>query len=316
MSKTGKLLIISGLSGAGKGTITRRLLEKYPDDYVLSVSATTRAPRPGETDGEDYFFKSREEFEHMIENKELLEYACYVNNYYGTPKAWVEGQLSAGRNVILEIEVQGAFQVKALMPDTVLVFVVAPTFEELRRRIITRGGVGPEELEQRLERAEEELKYKDKYDFVIVNDDVEKSVEMLHNISGYLNEEKVVIGEKDMLHPSYIDLMDAVNSEVPEGEEPIVQSRYSIVMAAAKRARQLVDGAEPLVDAEENEKPLSIAVDELYNHKVKILGDDVEEEEEEAITFYDDAEPEDAAEDIIIDDDAPASDIISDEEQE
>lgn len=309
MSRTGRLLIISGLSGAGKGTITKRLLEKYPEDYVLSVSATTRKPRPGEIDGTDYFFKTEEEFERMIAGGGFLEYAQYVNNYYGTPKAWVEKQLASGKNVILEIDVQGAFQVKAVIPDTVLVFVVAPTPEELRRRIITRGGVGEEELAQRLARAEEEIKFKDRYDFVIVNRDVEKSVEMLHNIQRSLNEEKFT-GEKNMLHPSYTDLMDAVNSEVPEGGEPIVHSRYSIVMAAAKRARQIVDGSDPLVEADDTEKPLSIAIEELYTHKVKILSEDAEEEDE--ITFSGE-EDEPFAEDAAFIGD---EEIISDENQE
>ena len=125
MSK-GILVVVSGFSGAGKGTVMNRLLEKY-DDYALSVSVTTRAPRPGEEDGSAYFFRSREEFEQLIREDALIEYAQYVENYYGTPRSYVEEQLSAGRNVILEIEIQGAMKVKEKIPEALLVFVTPPT---------------------------------------------------------------------------------------------------------------------------------------------------------------------------------------------
>ena len=129
MSK-GILVVVSGFSGAGKGTVMKRLLEKY-DDYALSVSVTTRAPRPGEEDGIAYFFRSREEFEQLIREDALIEYAQYVENYYGTPRSYVEEQLSAGRNVILEIEIQGAMKVKEKIPEALLVFVTPPTVAEL-----------------------------------------------------------------------------------------------------------------------------------------------------------------------------------------
>ena len=142
-TQTGILTVISGFSGAGKGTIVKRLLEKYPQNYALSISATTRAPRPGEQDGREYFFRSVDCFEKMIENDELLEYARYVSNYYGTPKAYVQEQLKSGRDVILEIEIQGALKIKEKYPDTLLLFVTPPSFEELERRLVGRGTETP-----------------------------------------------------------------------------------------------------------------------------------------------------------------------------
>ena len=177
----GVLVIVSGLSGAGKGTICKRLLEKYPN-YVLSVSATSRQPREGEVHGREYFFITKEEFEERIEQGKLLEFAQYVDNYYGTPKDWVEEQLEAGKDIILEIELQGAFQVREKIPEAVLVFILPPDMEELKRRLINRGTETMEQIEKRLKRAEEEMEYVSQYDYVIVNEDVEKSVDMLHNI--------------------------------------------------------------------------------------------------------------------------------------
>ena len=177
----GILLIVSGLSGAGKGTICKRLLEKYPD-YRLSVSVTDRAPRPGETHGKEYFFLTTDAIEEKIRNGELLEHARYVNHYYGTPRDWVEDQMEQGNNVILEIELQGAFQVREKMPEAVLIFIMPPSMEELERRLRGRGTETEEEIQKRLSRAEEELAFVDRYDHVIVNEDVEKSVDLLHNI--------------------------------------------------------------------------------------------------------------------------------------
>ena len=134
----GILVVVSGFSGAGKGTVMKRLMEKY-DGYALSVSATTRKPRPGEEDGREYFFRTRDEFEKLIEEDALLEYARYVENYYGTPRSYVEEQLQAGRNVILEIEIQGAMKIKEKIPEALLVFVTPPTVEELERRLTGRG---------------------------------------------------------------------------------------------------------------------------------------------------------------------------------
>ena len=138
MNEKGILIVVSGFSGSGKGTIMRELLKKY-DNYALSVSATTRAPRPGEEEGREYFFKSTEEFEKMIAKDELIEYARYVDNYYGTPRVYVEEQLEAGKDVVLEIEIQGALKVKEKFPDTLLLFVTPPSAQELRSRLVGRG---------------------------------------------------------------------------------------------------------------------------------------------------------------------------------
>ena len=139
MSEKGRLVVVSGFSGAGKGTLMKALMEQYGNDYALSVSATTRNPRPGERDGIDYFFVTTEKFEQMIEADELIEYAQYVNNYYGTPKAYVQQQLDLGKNVILEIEIQGALKIKEQFPDTILMFVTAPDACTLRDRLVGRG---------------------------------------------------------------------------------------------------------------------------------------------------------------------------------
>ena len=148
----GILVVVSGFSGAGKGTVMKRLMEKY-DDYALSVSATTRKPRPGEEDGREYFFRTRDEFEKLIEEDALLEYARYVENYYGTPRSYVEEQLQAGRNVILEIEIQGAMKIKEKIPEALLVFVTPPTVEELERRLTGRGTETAQVIADRLARA-------------------------------------------------------------------------------------------------------------------------------------------------------------------
>ena len=181
MNKKGILTVVSGFSGAGKGPIMKELLKKY-DNYALSVSATTRAPRPGETDGREYFFKTKEEFEKMIAQDELIEYASYVNNYYGTPKAYVEEQLEAGKDVILEIEIQGALKVKEKMPDTLLLFITPPSVEELRKRLVGRGTETMEVIESRLKRAGEEAEGMDRYDYLIVNDKLDICVEDVHEI--------------------------------------------------------------------------------------------------------------------------------------
>ncbi|MFG6327007.1 MAG: guanylate kinase [Lachnospiraceae bacterium] len=177
----GVLVIVSGFSGAGKGTVMKRLMEKY-DSYSLSISATTRKPRDGEEDGREYFFKTVGQFEDMIEKGQLIEYAKYVGNYYGTPKEYVEKQLDEGRNVILEIELQGALQVKEKKPETVLVFLTPPCADELENRLRGRGTEDDETIKARLKRAEEESDYMKKYDYILINDDLEKCVDDLNGI--------------------------------------------------------------------------------------------------------------------------------------
>ena len=181
MSNKGILTVVSGFSGAGKGTIMKRLMEKY-DNYALSVSATTRAPRPGEEEGREYFFRTVEEFEKMIAKEQLIEYAKYVDNYYGTPRAYVEEQLEAGKDVILEIEIQGALKVKEKFPETLLLFVTPPSARELKDRLVKRGTESMEGILSRMERAREEAKGMDRYDYLVINDVLEDCVDEVHKI--------------------------------------------------------------------------------------------------------------------------------------
>jgi len=185
MSK-GILIVVSGFSGAGKGTITKELVKRY-ENYCLSVSATSRKPREGEVEGRDYFYKTREEFESMIENDELLEHAQYVGNYYGTPKKYVEDCINSGRDVILEIEVQGALQIKKKVPEAVTIFMTTPTIAILKQRLIGRGTETLDVIEQRLKRAKEEAEYMTQYDYIIVNDDLEECVTGLNDLLASLH---------------------------------------------------------------------------------------------------------------------------------
>lgn len=178
----GILTVVSGFSGAGKGTIIRELMREYNDFYGLSISATTRAPRPGETDGVEYFFRTREEFEQMIAQEALIEHASYVGNYYGTPREYVEEQLAAGKDVILEIEIQGALKVKRRFPDTLLLFVMPPSAKELKKRLLGRGTESMEVIESRLARALEESEGIEAYDYLVINDVLPACVKEVHEI--------------------------------------------------------------------------------------------------------------------------------------
>lgn len=180
MSKKGIIAIISGFSGAGKGTVVTQLIKKY--GYTVSISATTRAPRAGEAEGESYFFKTREEFEQMIHNDELIEYAQYVGNYYGTPKEYVLSQVNQGKDVLLEIEMQGALKVKEKFPEVSLIFITPPSAEELRSRLVNRGTESVEVIDQRMARAREECAYMKEYDYIMVNDDLDECVEQMHKL--------------------------------------------------------------------------------------------------------------------------------------
>lgn len=182
MKKKGILIVVSGFSGAGKGTIMKELLKRFEEQYALSISATTRNPRAGEEDGREYFFKTKEQFEEMIKEKELIEYAQYVGNYYGTPKAYVEQMLDAGKDVILEIEIQGALKVKEKFPDTLLLFVSPPSAEVLKERLIGRGTEDIETINKRLLRASEESLGIENYDYFVVNDDLDTCVCEVHSI--------------------------------------------------------------------------------------------------------------------------------------
>jgi len=177
----GVLIVVSGFSGAGKGTLMKELMKTY-DNYALSISMTTRAPRPGEEHGREYFFVSKEEFEEHIAKDELVEYAQYVENYYGTPKAYVEEQLEKGKDVILEIEIQGALKIKERFPQALLLFVMPPNAEELRRRLVGRGTETQEVIDKRLQRANEESEGIEEYEYVIINDDLSECVATMHGI--------------------------------------------------------------------------------------------------------------------------------------
>ena len=177
----GILIVISGFSGAGKGTLVKKMLRTY-DNYALSISMTTRQPREGERDGVEYFFTDKEQFEENIGRDGFIEYACYCGNYYGTPKAYVEEQLEAGKDVILEIEIQGALKVKEKFPESLLLFVTPPSAEELQRRLVGRGTETPEVIAKRLARASEESEGIDAYDYIVVNDDLDVCVAELHSL--------------------------------------------------------------------------------------------------------------------------------------
>ena len=185
--KRGTLFVFSGPSGVGKGTLNARLFAEFGDQIAFSVSATTRAPREGEIDGKHYFFISRQEFENRIANNEFLEYAQFAGNCYGTPKPYVLSLLEQGKNVLLEIEVQGAMQVMARMPECVSIFVLPPSFEELERRLRGRGTESEEKVRARLETARGEIAYAPRYQYQIVNgEDVDAAYQQLRGI--YLKE--------------------------------------------------------------------------------------------------------------------------------
>lgn len=181
LRQKGILIIVSGFAGSGKGTVMRELTGNY-DNYALSISATTRKPRPGEENGREYFFKTREEFEEMIEKDQLLEYATYVDNYYGTPIEYVDEKLEEGKDVILEIEIQGALKVKEKRPDALLIFLMPPSVKEVYERLKKRGTESEDVIMKRMRRGQEEIKDVDKYDYLMINDDIKECTLRLHNV--------------------------------------------------------------------------------------------------------------------------------------
>ena len=203
MSKRGTLVVVSGFSGAGKGTLMNKLLDEH-DNYALSISATTRQPRDGEVDGREYFFKTVAEFEELIEQDALIEYAKYVCHYYGTPIDYVETQLAKGKDVILEIEIQGALKIKEKFADTLMVFVVPPSIKELEQRLVMRGTECEEVISSRIERAVEEAKGMSGYDYILVNDDVDTCAEEMH---------QVIQGDKDSVKNNK-DLIKGIQDEL------------------------------------------------------------------------------------------------------
>jgi len=181
MKHRGILIVVSGFSGAGKGTLMKELLKTY-DNYALSVSMTTRKPRPGEEEGKSYFFVDKDTFEETIAKDGLIEYASYCGNYYGTPREYVEACLDNGRDVILEIEIQGALKVKEKFPEALLLFIMPPSAEELKRRLEGRGTESEEVICQRIARAAEEAEDIENYDYIIINDKLDDCVKEMHSI--------------------------------------------------------------------------------------------------------------------------------------
>ncbi len=180
MSDRGVIAVISGFSGAGKGTVVEQLVKKH--GYAISVSATTRKPREGEVEGKNYFFKTKEQFEEMIQKGELIEYAQYVEHYYGTPKEYVMEQIRNGKDVLLEIEMQGALKVKEKFPEVSLIFITPPSAKELRSRLEKRGTESEEVIAKRIARAKEECAYMPEYDYIMVNDDLDQCVRQMHQL--------------------------------------------------------------------------------------------------------------------------------------
>jgi guanylate kinase len=180
-NRKGIIIVVSGFSGVGKGTIMKELIKRY-DNYALSISATTRDPRPGEENGREYFFVSNEEFEKLISENGLIEHAGYVNHYYGTPRKYVEDKLAEGIDVILEIEIQGALQIKKQYNDAVLLFVMPPSAEVLRNRLCGRGTETEDVIKGRLDRAKEESQGIENYDYIVINDDLDRCVEQVNEI--------------------------------------------------------------------------------------------------------------------------------------
>ena len=181
MMQKGSLVVVSGFSGVGKGTVMNSLVSRY-NEYALSVSATTRPPREGEQNGKDYFFVTEERFNDMIRDKELIEYASYCDHFYGTPRSFVEKMLSEGRDVILEIEIQGAREIRRQFPEAVLIFIMPPSTEELRRRLSLRGTETGQVIAERLRRAAREAEGIEDYDYIYVNDDADVCADEIHQL--------------------------------------------------------------------------------------------------------------------------------------
>lgn len=182
MTKRGMLIVLSGPSGVGKGTVRKAIFDQPGNDFQYSISMTTRKPRPGEVNGKDYFFVSKEEFEQKIQAGEMLEYAKYVDNYYGTPLKWINDTLDAGKDVFLEIEVNGAMQVRSKSPNGVFIFLTPPDLMELKQRLIHRGTDSMEVINKRIKKAFSEIEMIQNYDYAVVNDEVPNAVEKVKEI--------------------------------------------------------------------------------------------------------------------------------------
>lgn len=179
LDQKGLLIVISGPSGVGKGTVRKALFQRTQQNLVYSVSMTTRQPRNGEVDGVDYYFVNQEQFQSQIDNGNLLEYATFVGNFYGTPKDKIEQELDKGNEVVLEIEVNGAMQVKEKMPEAVFIFIAPPSFSALENRLYTRGTESAETIKERLQKASREIKLANQYDYIVINDTVDNAADRI-----------------------------------------------------------------------------------------------------------------------------------------
>ena len=202
MAKKGSLIVISGFSGVGKGTVVKKMVAEY--GYSLSVSATTRAPREGEVDGREYYFKSVDEFRNLIDYNGFIEWAQYVENYYGTPRKFVEDEMAKGHDVILEIEVQGAMNVREQYPDAILIFITAPSAKGLRERLAGRGTESEEVIDKRMRRAVEESEDMQQYDYIVVNGDLDTCVHSVHSI---------IVGRK-CLRENNLEFIEEIKNEL------------------------------------------------------------------------------------------------------
>ncbi|ANZ94168.1 MULTISPECIES: guanylate kinase [Brochothrix] len=204
MSEKGLLFVLSGPSGVGKGTVRRAVFEDENTNFSYSISMTTRTKRPGEEEGVDYYFRTKEEFELLIEKDELLEYAQFVDNYYGTPLEYVEKTLSEGQDVFLEIEVQGAMQVREKMPEAVFIFLTPPNLSELKNRIVGRGTETSDVVDKRMETAHHEIEMMKHYDYAVVNDEVELAVEKIKDIV------RIEHMRTKWMYPKYRSMLDEI----------------------------------------------------------------------------------------------------------
>lgn len=202
MSKRGMLIVLSGPSGVGKGTVRKAIFNQPGNDFQYSISMTTRQPRPGEKNGVDYFFVSKEEFEQRIQKGGMLEYAKYVDNYYGTPLKYVNDTLDSGRDVFLEIEVNGAMQVRSKCPDGVFIFLTPPDLMELKNRLIHRGTDSMEVINKRIHKAFGEIQMMQNYDYAVVNDEVPNAVEKIKEI---IRTERLRVPR---VMPDYLEMLD------------------------------------------------------------------------------------------------------------
>ncbi|WP_438453629.1 guanylate kinase [Staphylococcus pseudintermedius] len=200
-TEKGLLIVLSGPSGVGKGTVRKRIFDDPHTSYKYSISMTTRQMREGEQDGVDYFFKTREEFEKLIETDEFIEYAEYVGNYYGTPVQYVKDTMNAGHDVFLEIEVEGAKQVRKKFPDALFIFLAPPSLDHLTERLIGRGTESKEKIESRVKEAKKEVEMMNLYDYVVVNDEVDLAKDRIQSIveAEHLKRERIEAKYRKML---------------------------------------------------------------------------------------------------------------------